>query len=414
MKQQSKVRRAVIAALSVLTVCLIALLAYVAGRSSNQAQPPVPAEPEEVSAAVGEPVEEPAPEVSIPDLAQSVLYLETYDEYGGGVALGSGFLIDDAVLVTNFHVIEDACSLSAFTPDLALSVQFDRLLAWDEEVDLAILGAARSPGVGVFALGDSDAVRQGDKIYAVGYPHGLANTLSDGIVSAIYPDDGVTLLQITAPISSGNSGGPVLNERGEVVGVVTMFWVDSQNLNFAVSSNDVARLRAQSGEEISLEDFYFSARADAEEQPPASYAPPTRPVAPAPAPEPVAEPEPEPESAPEPEPKYTLEQLKGGWSFYNRESETILYSGKVVISDSTFYYEDYSSIGGLERTIVRAGTIDRLTDSGFVVHVTEASRIEDGEPWPQELPWDWEITVVSCDEHELVLYNPVKNSVYHK
>lgn len=414
MDRLSKLRRAGIAVLSVLTVCLIALFAYVAGRSSNQARPPVAAQPEEVAVPVEEPAEEPT--VSIPDLAQSVLYLETYDEYGNGVALGSGFLIDDAVLVTNFHVIKDACSLSAFTPDLALSVQFDRLLAWDEDVDLAILGAARGPGVSVFTLGDSDAVRQGDKIYAVGYPHGLANTLSDGIVSAIYPDDGVTLLQITAPISSGNSGGPVLNERGEVVGVVTMFWADSQNLNFAVSSNDVARLRAQQSEEISLEDFYFSARGGADEQPPAAYTPPQRPVAPAPAPAPAPEPDPVPEPVTEsgPEPKYTLEQLQGGWSFYNRESETIFYSGKVVISGSAFYYEDYSSIGGLERTIVRAGTIDRLTDSGFVVHVTEASRIEDGESRPQELPWDWEIAVVSCDEHELVLYNPVKNSVYHK
>ena len=431
MKQSWNPRRIIVAILSGLTLVLIVLSAYTLGRGAAQ-----PAPTPEPSAQTPVPEEAPTVEeapVSIPDLAQSVLYLEVYD--GDGLLLGSasGFLFDEKTLVTNYHVIQGACYLSAFTPDLAAVVDFETLVAWDQDADLAILRSAHAPDAAVLPLADSDTVRQGERVYAVGYPLGLANTLTEGIVSARYDMDGYQLLQITAPISQGNSGGAVLNESGEVVGVACMYLVDGQNLNYAIASNDVKRLYAEAEEEIPLADFYAehavkddaptSKPPQAEQPEPQAEQPqpqPSKPQQPPLAQAPVEQapveqaPEPSPEPEIQAEPKYTLEQLQGTWSFYEQESETTLLTGKIIISGNSFYYEDFSSIGGYVRIITRSGTIDRLTESGFIAHITDAKWLENEEPWPENPPWDWEIVIVSCDEHRLVIYNPVENQVYYK
>lgn len=157
MKQSWNPRRAIVVILSGLTLVLIVLSAYTLGRGAAQSAPtPEPSAqtpvPEEA------PTVEEAP-VSIPDLAQSVLYLEVYD--GDGLLLGSasGFLFDDKTLVTNYHVIQGACYLSAFTPDLAAVVDFETLVAWDEDADLAILRSAHAPDAAILPLADSDTVR---------------------------------------------------------------------------------------------------------------------------------------------------------------------------------------------------------------------------------------------------------------
>ena len=83
--------------------------------------------------------------------------------------------------------------------------------------------------------GDSSAAREGQRVLVIGNPEGLYGTVSDGIISA-FRDDG-NIIQITAPISPGSSGSPVLNEKGEVIGIATYYGKEGQNLNFAVSSN---------------------------------------------------------------------------------------------------------------------------------------------------------------------------------
>lgn len=89
------------------------------------------------------------------------------------------------------------------------------------------------------ARGDDNAV--GDKVYAVGNPLGLEGTFSEGIVSVLRRAKGSTFIQITAPISPGSSGGPILNSRGEVVGVATATFSRGQNLNFAIPAAYVAK-----------------------------------------------------------------------------------------------------------------------------------------------------------------------------
>jgi S1-C subfamily serine protease len=151
---------------------------------------------------------------------------------GDTLALGSGFLIrDDGVVVTNFHVLRGASSAIVV---LASKERFTRVrvIEADSALDLAIL---KIPGAGLPTLSARTTVPPtGERVIAIGSPLGLANTVSDGIVSATRVIEGRELVQITAPISPGSSGGAVLDSRGNVFAVSTLYLKGGQSLNFAV------------------------------------------------------------------------------------------------------------------------------------------------------------------------------------
>lgn len=195
--------------------------------------------------------------VSISDATGSVLYLEVLDDNDELIATASGFLVNDkTTLVTNYHVVQDAKHIVAWTADGKSSVDVSNLLAYDEVADLAVLECDSDIGVQPLILEDSDSIGQGDAVYAVGYPLGLANTLSNGIVSSRYIDENdVDILQVTAAISEGNSGGPVLSENGHVVGVVCAYYIYGQNLNIAIASNELSDLINSEADAISLRDW---------------------------------------------------------------------------------------------------------------------------------------------------------------
>ncbi len=175
--------------------------------------------------------------------AQSVLYLELYDANDEIIGSGSGFFINDGVtLVTNYHVIEDVSHVIAHTGDGKGQTSADMVLAYDELKDLAVLRCETDLGLPPITMGDSDAVKQGDKVYAIGYPLGLANTLSDGVVSSLYEDSYCRIIQTTAAISSGSSGGVLLNEDGAAIGVTAASYVDGQNMNIAIPINYVKEM----------------------------------------------------------------------------------------------------------------------------------------------------------------------------
>ena len=98
------------------------------------------------------------------------------------------------------------------------------------------------------SIADSDAVQVGEPVYAVGNPHGLEGTFSQGIISSVRKVGTDRLLQITAPVSPGSSGGPVLNGRGKVIGISVATFRGGQNLNFAIPSNYLTALLTQVGE----------------------------------------------------------------------------------------------------------------------------------------------------------------------
>ncbi len=199
-------------------------------------------------------------DLSITDAANSVLYLEVYDDADNVIATASGFVIEEGTtLITNYHVIDGAYYIIAYTPDGEASVEVHTVLAYDETADLAILECAENIGVQPLILGNSDEVEQGDEVYAVGYPLGLANTLSDGVVSSRYLDESeIDILQITAAISSGSSGGALFNDLGQVIGVICASYIDGQNLNIAIAANEIGALLSESDEPTELLELYSS------------------------------------------------------------------------------------------------------------------------------------------------------------
>lgn len=163
------------------------------------------------------------------------------DASGQPVSLGSGFFVADDVIATNIHVIAKATHGDAKLVGGSQTYAISGLVGSDEEHDLALLkirGAKRA----ALPIGDSEKLSVGDEIYVLGNPEGLEGTLSNGIVSGIRQIGTAKILQITAPISPGSSGGPVLDQQGQVVGVAVATFKGGQNLNFAVPGNYLAKL----------------------------------------------------------------------------------------------------------------------------------------------------------------------------
>jgi S1-C subfamily serine protease len=183
----------------------------------------------------------------------SVVQIEVSTSSGG--SLGSGFILDSNGLVaTNLHVIRGAVkgTVKLSTGEL-YAVQ--SILAWDEVRDLAICKVAGfdlPPAV----LGNSNTVEVGENVFAIGSPHGLRGTLTAGIVSGVREDVllGSKVIQTDASVNPGNSGGPLLNSKAEVIGVVTSKWI-GEGLGFAIPVNYLRGLLGAVESPISLESF---------------------------------------------------------------------------------------------------------------------------------------------------------------
>lgn len=149
-------------------------------------------------------------------------------------SLGTGFVIrKEGWIATNLHVVAGAEDLIVATPDRH-EYPVVEVLGVDEARDLAIL-RIEAKNLAALVLGDSEAVHAGDTVVAIGHPLGLEDTVSNGLVSAIRVlDPSLTVLQISAPIAPGSSGGPLFSDRGEVIGVATAFISQAQNLNFGI------------------------------------------------------------------------------------------------------------------------------------------------------------------------------------
>ena len=179
--------------------------------------------------------------------SDAVFCIRTYDVDGDPLGSGSGFFLDKSgKAVTNFHVLENAYSAIVLTAD-GTNYNVKEILGYDMKGDLAILQVDGN-NFPFLSSGDSDEVTSGEKIYAIGSPLGLSNTISEGIVSGINRTiDNIPYIQITAAISHGSSGGALLNEKGQVVGITSAGLATGQNLNFAIPINAISTLDITKG-----------------------------------------------------------------------------------------------------------------------------------------------------------------------
>ncbi|MCH7849384.1 MAG: tetratricopeptide repeat protein [Planctomycetes bacterium] len=178
----------------------------------------------------------------------SVVTILTYDADGQPAGQGSGFFIAEDRIVTNLHVIQGANRAEL---RLTSGAMFDitGVLADDERHDLVLLQVDLSTNGSTLTIKPlrlADTIpKEGERIAVIGSPRGLEQTVSDGIVSAVREIPGFgTIIQMTAAISPGSSGSPVLNMRGEVIAVARSIVVDAQSLNFAVAIEHVAAMQA--------------------------------------------------------------------------------------------------------------------------------------------------------------------------
>lgn len=182
--------------------------------------------------------------------APSVVLLVTTDESGNPIALGSGFFVQGNVIATTYHVIKAAPQIYAKIVGRTGRHKIT-LISPDGKNDLVLLRVDDVKGQPL-KLGNLARLRVGDDIYVMGNPEGLEGTFSRGNISAFriprpIPDADLfdpvpEYIQITAPISHGSSGGPVLDDRGEVIGIAVGIVTEGQNLNFAIPISKLAAL----------------------------------------------------------------------------------------------------------------------------------------------------------------------------
>jgi len=172
--------------------------------------------------------------------ATVIIYL--FDKYGNDLGQGSGFFIDSGYVVTNYHVIEDAKRIEIYTHNKKIHL-FGEVEKIDEEHDLAIISTGYHHQYTVNLTAEIPTV--GTEIFVAGAPVGLAGSLSTGIISAIRDDVefGFDCFQITAAISPGSSGGPVVNNSGNLLGVACSGRSDGNSLYFAVPAKHIVNLK---------------------------------------------------------------------------------------------------------------------------------------------------------------------------
>jgi tetratricopeptide (TPR) repeat protein len=185
----------------------------------------------------------------------AVVAVITYDDKNEVQMTGSGFFIRPGQVLTNLHVIDGARRAEIRTLDgKGKTYPVGGIVSLDDEGDLAVL-SINLPADRARTLEIASSLpEEGEQVFVIGNPLRLEGSVSDGIVSAVreVPNLG-EIIQITAPISHGNSGSPLFNMKGEVMGVITMKVTNGQNINLALGSSRLRQLRP--GSPMTFEDL---------------------------------------------------------------------------------------------------------------------------------------------------------------
>lgn len=172
-------------------------------------------------------------------LASSIVMIAVYDRKGSPIATGSGIMTGRAgYILTNNHVTAGGRFFDVRIEDDEKIYRTNEIIKYNSVLDLAVLRIDRCLEPLPIYRGKKNLVR-GQKVVAIGSPLGLFNSVSDGIISGFRKIDSVNMIQFTAPISHGSSGGAVLNMQGEVIGISTAGFDEGQNINLAVNYEDI-------------------------------------------------------------------------------------------------------------------------------------------------------------------------------
>lgn len=177
------------------------------------------------------------------EVSPSIALVNVLDGSGRTIATGSGVVIENGVVLTNCHVAQRGSTLTVKFGEKSMPATIQ--LA-DEAFDLCRLDVPDLSAPTV-AIGSVTSLRTGQRVYAIGAPAGLELTISEGIVSALREVDDGTVIQTTAPISPGSSGGGLFDVSGRLVGIMTFQHRYGQNLNFALPADWIGQMRARGG-----------------------------------------------------------------------------------------------------------------------------------------------------------------------
>ena len=191
--------------------------------AQNPTQPPGPTKP-----------------LAVEDIAaraqKSIVVVTFRDRNGKQAGLGTGFVVAaDGLIATNLHVIGEARPIAVQTAD-GKTYEVTSVHATERLMDLALI-RINAKNLPPLELGDSDSLKQGEQIVALGNPRGLKHSVVGGVVSGRRTIDGKPMFQLAIPIESGNSGGPMLDMQGRVHGILTLKSLVTENLGFAVRIN---------------------------------------------------------------------------------------------------------------------------------------------------------------------------------
>ncbi len=174
---------------------------------------------------------------------KSVVMILSTGRTGKPEGVGTGFVVGDGLIATNMHVIGEARPITVQTSD-GKRHEATHVHATDRAADLAVI-RIDAKDLPALELGDSDALKQGADVVSLGNPRGLEYSIAAGVVSARREIEGRSMIELRMPVEPGNSGGPLLDTRGRVQGVVTLKSAVTENLGYAMPVNALKPLLAK-------------------------------------------------------------------------------------------------------------------------------------------------------------------------
>ena len=238
---------------------------------------------------------------AIETAADSMFLVEVYNAKDRLVATGSGFVaFDEHYFVTNHHVIEGAAYLKVYDDNSSkTSYTLTRLLNVDKDKDIAILDFPEGRNYRSLPIGQTADLKRGQPVVVIGSPQGEKNSVSNGIISNTFIEDGCMVIQFTAAISPGSSGGALFNDQGQVIGLVYAKHKEGENMNYAVDIEEVEKLYKKIDHTSALLSQYNKTAT------PKPTKTPTPKLAKTPTPKPTKTPTPKPTKTPTPKPTKT-------------------------------------------------------------------------------------------------------------